>query len=160
GANVGDGGFVETSGKQFLSATGSVDASAPQGEAGQWLLDPNNVTIQAAGSDTNVAGSPNFTTTDDSAIVTTGSIETALNAGTSVTVQTGTAGANSQAGDINVNDSIAKSAGGDATLTLKAHNSILVNNGADITSTSNKLHVVLNSDSDASGAGAISLGNG
>jgi filamentous hemagglutinin family protein len=160
GASGGNGGFVETSGKEILQATGLVDASAPGGKAGTWLLDPNNVTIQSAGSDTNVSGSPNFTTTDDSAIVTTGSIQTALNAGTSVTVQTGAAGTNAQSGDITVASNIAKSAGGDATLTLKAHNTITVNGNVGITSTSNKLNVVLNADSDASGAGAIVMNSG
>jgi hypothetical protein len=153
GTHGGDGGFVETSGKQLLAATGLVDTSSPWGKAGVWLLDPNNITIQAAGVDTNVTGSPSFTTTDDNAIVTTGSIQAALNAGTSVMIQTGSAGTNAQAGDITVASAISKTAGGDASLTLKAANSILVN--SDITSNSNKLNITLNADSDASGAGAI-----
>ncbi|WP_099799681.1 two-partner secretion domain-containing protein [Parathermosynechococcus lividus] len=45
GALGGDGGFVETSGRELLSVTGSVDASAPLGKPGLWLLDPHNVTI-------------------------------------------------------------------------------------------------------------------
>jgi len=154
GGNVsGDGGFVETSGKQLLSSTGNVDASATNGATGMWLLDPNNLTIQDAGSDTNVTASPNFSTTADSAIVTTASIETALDGGTSVTLTTSAGGA--QDGDITVNDDIEKTAGGDASLTLVAHDSIIVN--ADIKSTSNKLNVTLNSDSDNSGAGFIDL---
>ena len=41
----GNGGWVEMSGKSNLSVMGSVDASAPNGNAGTWLLDPENVTI-------------------------------------------------------------------------------------------------------------------
>jgi hypothetical protein len=120
GALGGNGGFIETSGRLTLQATGLVDAAAPRGAAGQWLLDPNNITIQSTGSDTNVTASPNFTSTDDNAIVTTSSIQAALNAGTSVTVTTASAGSNTQAGDITVVDAIAKTAGGNATLTLNA----------------------------------------
>jgi len=156
GAQFGNGGFVETSGKQILSATGLVDASASHGTAGTWLLDPNDITIQAAGPDTNVSGNPDFTTTDDSAIVTTGSIETALNAGTSVTIHTGSGGGNSENGNITVNDSITKSSGVDATLTLEAANNIFINS-SDIISTSNKLNITLDADHDASGSGAIAV---
>jgi hypothetical protein len=93
GSESGDGGFVETSGKYILSATGNVDASAANGDAGSWLLDPNNLTVQDAGSDTNVSASPTFTTNADSAIVTTASIETALDGGTSVILATSAGGA-------------------------------------------------------------------
>jgi filamentous hemagglutinin family protein len=170
-AQGGNGGFVETSGHNILRATGTVDASAPNGKGGQWLLDPNNITIQNGGADTNVScsgGSPNTcSTTDDNAIVTDATINTSLNAGTDVTIQTSTGGANTQAGDINVaaGTTISKTAGGDATLTLKAHNSILFNGTSgshvNVSSSSGKLNVVLNSDTnqgaDAGAGGAINL---
>ncbi|MEQ9358362.1 beta strand repeat-containing protein, partial [Coleofasciculus chthonoplastes] len=49
GTQGGDGGFVETSGKQNLDFNGWVDVSSPLGEGGQLLLDPANVII---GTDT------------------------------------------------------------------------------------------------------------
>ncbi|PIR31886.1 MAG: hypothetical protein COV36_06285, partial [Alphaproteobacteria bacterium CG11_big_fil_rev_8_21_14_0_20_44_7] len=147
---VGESGFVETSGKNKLNVSGLALAKT-------WLLDPNNITIQTAGSDTNVNATPNFTTTNDAAIVTTGSIETALNAGTDVLIQTNSAGTNAEGGHITVNNAISKSAGGDATLTLKAIGDIIFTSGANIVSTLNKLNIVLNSDSDANSDGAISI---
>ncbi len=46
----GNGGFIETSGKQSLSVLkGHVDTTAPQGALGQWLLDPNTVTVFQVG---------------------------------------------------------------------------------------------------------------
>ena len=88
-------------------------------------------------------------------MLTVASIQTALNAGTSVTVTTGTAGGNSQVGNITVTSDIAKTAGGDASLTLSAHNNITLNNNIDITSNSNKLNVTLRADADNAGAGRI-----
>ncbi|AFY47137.1 filamentous haemagglutinin family N-terminal domain protein [Nostoc sp. PCC 7524] len=45
GANSGDGGFVEVSGKNFLTFQGQVDVSAPNGQFGTLLLDPSSLTI-------------------------------------------------------------------------------------------------------------------
>ncbi len=54
GADSGNGGFVETSGKLALGvgATANVDALAPNGLVGDWLLDPANVTVQTGGTAT------------------------------------------------------------------------------------------------------------
>jgi filamentous hemagglutinin family protein len=148
GAQSGNGGLIETSGKKYLDVTRAADASAAHGVGGTWLLDPNNITIQAAGVDTNVTETPEFTSVNDSAIVTTASIQAALNAGTSVIITTGAGGTNAQAGDITVADAIAKTAGGAATLTLTASNNIIFNSGASVTSTAGALNLTLNAPGD------------
>ncbi|MBK8190991.1 MAG: filamentous hemagglutinin N-terminal domain-containing protein [Vampirovibrionales bacterium] len=151
----GNGGFIETSGTQTLriGQTARVNASATNGAAGEWLMDPTDMTIHAG------AGA------DDASNVYANNIQATLNTGTSVTVQTAAAGG--AAGNLTVmqDTSIAKTSGGDATLTLKAHNSILMTgtsgHGISVTSTSGKLNLVLNSDTDqgadAGAGGAVRL---
>lgn len=142
GVLQGDGGWVETSGKAYLEAMGLVTANAVNGKAGSWLLDPANVTI-SGGATTNGTfdgGNPNqFTTTANTAVANVTTITNSLDAGTSVTILTTPSG--TQAGNITVSSAISKTAGGDATLTLDAVGTITVN--ANISSSSNKLHVVL-----------------
>ncbi len=50
GPHSGDGGFVEVSGKNSLMFNGTVDLSAPNGNVGNLLLDPENITIVNGGS--------------------------------------------------------------------------------------------------------------
>jgi len=69
GAASGNGGFIEVSGKAFLSFGGHADAGAAHGRTGALLLDPKNIVIDSAGSsgwaslnltDPNPAASNNF----------------------------------------------------------------------------------------------------
>ncbi|MBU4117558.1 MAG: filamentous hemagglutinin N-terminal domain-containing protein, partial [Proteobacteria bacterium] len=65
GANSGDGGFIETSGKHLLLADGTrVNTLAPHGKTGRWLLDPVNWTIAAAGDETAANVVASLATTD------------------------------------------------------------------------------------------------
>ena len=138
----GQGGRIETSGHQVDTQGVRVDAGAPQGTGGLWLVDPYNYTIGSTQAAT-IAGT--------------------LNTGTSVIVETsnnttsqGASGNSGDVGNISVNSSISKTSGGDATLTLKAHGDITFN-GASVTSSSGKLNLVLWSDWDSSNGGAIWL---
>ncbi|MCF7856808.1 filamentous hemagglutinin N-terminal domain-containing protein [Candidatus Gracilibacteria bacterium] len=160
GENGGNGGFIETSGKELLNFRGTVDASAVNGEGGTWLLDPRNVAIFSGVATANGSfdgGDPNkFTPTGDSSLVDVSDIEAVLNTGTSVQISTGTTG--SEDGKINVSTDITKSAGGDATLALYSANNIYTaNNGISIQSTAGELNVIMNS---ATGIFLPGLGDG
>jgi hypothetical protein len=115
GAQGGDGGFIETSGKRFLDVTQAADASAPKGKGGTWLLDPENFRI--------TTGFPM-----DATVINPSTIEASLNAGTNVEVVTNATGPGT--GFIAMDSPITKSGGGTATLTLNAHGDIYIN--ADI----------------------------
>ncbi len=52
GANGGDGGFVETSGKQVkISEEITVNTSAKHGDTGTWSVDPDDLTVVESGGD-------------------------------------------------------------------------------------------------------------
>ncbi len=148
GAAGGKGGFVETSG-HFLDTAG-IDLKV--GAGGEWLLDPYDITIIGS-TDYNITGSPNFTATGNSATLNTATVNSLLNAGTSVSVDT--TGGGGQPGNIDINTTtISKTAGGDATLTLKAHNDISFSQG-NISSSAGKLNVVLMADQFGSGTTGV-----
>ncbi|MEK7841302.1 MAG: hypothetical protein AAB197_01390, partial [Deltaproteobacteria bacterium] len=121
GAQGGDGGFVEVSGKESLVFRGMVDASAPHGRAGSLLLDPKNITIANLGVDV-VATNDQFAENAAGSVTFDADLITAVtNLGTAVTLQ-----ANN---DITVNEAITTVNGGGAggALTFQAGRSILIN---------------------------------
>ncbi len=95
-AMAGSGGHIETSGDQVSFGGAVIDA----GNGGSWLLDPTDLTIDAAAA---------------------ASINTSLGNGTNVTQQTSASGSGG-AGDINLDAALAWSTS--ATLTLSAYNNI------------------------------------
>ncbi len=162
GESSGNGGQVETSGQSILQSSGSVDNTATNGEAGDWLLDPWNVII-AEDTPLGTAYSNTFTPAENSTILAS-SIVNALNSGSNVTITTGAGGG--EDGDITVNAAIAKTGLSASTLTLQAANDININAAISSapTSVSNntygRLNVVLTADSDLSGQGDINFGAG
>ncbi|ENN3860796.1 filamentous hemagglutinin N-terminal domain-containing protein, partial [Escherichia coli] len=160
GETGGNGGQVETSSHGNLQAFGSVSASANKGRAGNWLLDPLDITIVGAANtsvdETNESGTTLFTPSSSGSQVSNTSINNELNNGTSVTILTNSSVAGAtQSGNITVNAAISKSQGGDAGLTLKADGNITVN--SNITSTAGKLNITLQGA--GSNSGRILLNN-
>jgi len=154
GPNGGSGGRVETSGYSLDVAGAAVSASASNGRAGEWLLDPYNVTISgSATSNMNETGTWQPTAT---ATINVADINTALNGGSSVTIYTGGSNGGGDLGNIIVNAAIAKTSGATAvTLTLEADNNITVNQS--ISASSGELNIVL--DSHFGTSGVIILGS-
>ncbi len=153
---LGDNAFVETSGA-LLGVHGQVTLS----EGSEWLLDPTDLVIRDNNPDANPVLSGGIYSPDDSAgdsvyYVGTSFINTALNAGNNITLQTHANGSNE--GDITVQGNISKTSGSNATLTLNAHDDITVN--GSINSTNNRLNVLLNADFDNSGGDSNVTVNG
>ncbi len=157
GERGGNGGFVETSGHYLDVAGIRIDVGAAKGAGGTWLLDPFNITVTAADlsiTDTNATAHADFQGTAGNSTISAATIQTVLNTGSNVILDT--TGGGTDVGDITVNSAITKTAGAGATLTLNAHNNINVN--ASITSTVGQLDMVFNADSDNLNGGAINLG--
>ncbi|MFA5017742.1 MAG: filamentous hemagglutinin N-terminal domain-containing protein [Methylobacter sp.] len=101
GSLSGNGGFIETSGHQYLDVEGiRVNASATNGTTGSWLLDPNNIRIihaTSASSDVYMNGANPFAPPSDAtnSTISDYTLNQALSGYTSVsltTASTGTAG--------------------------------------------------------------------
>lgn len=112
------------------------------GQGGEWHIDPLDIEIVASGPDSGVMGTNAVVSSETGARIKASTIADQLNLGTSVSITTGAA--TLAPGDITVSSAINKTLGGNAVLTLNAHNNIIIN--ADITSTSNKLNLNLNSN--------------
>lgn len=123
GQLAGDGGFIETSGDIVsIGDHSSIQANAPQGKAGQWLIDPVNITISDDGLDEDELGTDIRTTF----------ITDTLGKGTSVTLDTHRHGYDE--GSINVNGEInVQTNHNSPTLTLKANEAININKNITFT---------------------------
>jgi hypothetical protein len=143
GAEGGNGGRVETSG-HWLDVRGvRVKADAPKGRSGQWLLDPEDLMVIATpGNIGPIAGPPTlFGSGGGFSLVQNTDIEAELNAGTDVVLQTGPLTGGS--GNITISANIAKTAGGNAALSLFADGNIVLGSGNSISSTSGAMDVNL-----------------
>lgn len=158
GAQGGQGGHVETSGHALdtdgiaVSVTGG--AGGAGGAGGSWLLDPYNVTISTGTQTGGSFSSGVWTPSASGSLVNVSSIQSLLNSGSNVTITT--TGAGVQEGNIAINGSIAKTAGGNASLTLVADGRITTNASSGghrgITSSSGALNVAMTANATTSAA--------
>ncbi len=137
GAAGGNGGFVETSSHGLLTASGTVNLGAPQGQGGNWLLDPSDVTI----------GNCEF-----AGCVAASSIANALLSG-NVTVATGTG---EGAGDISVINDLTWTSNN--TLTLSAFRNINIGGEESVTiSNTGTGNLILRADNTGTGNGTVNF---
>ena len=141
GTIAGDGGFVETSGKNKITFGNSVavDTRAFNGRDGTLLIDPTDFTIATFGGDMSPAVLLGLLATNDIMI-------------DSATGSTGTAG------NINVDDAIVYTGFSTRTLTLNAQGSI--NISAGISATNLNINLVLQAGGDVFVDAAIDTNNG
>jgi len=165
GSLGGNGGFIETSGLVGFNITNAPDVSATNGFGGLWLIDPNNIRIVNDGVITsrniNTNGSP-FRTSNDDAILEVGFIESVLNAGNNVEIETRSRGTDNEQGSISFEanldfeDAIDTNSG---RLRLLADRDINFTNGSSITSsntdTNDRVNIELNADYNNDGLGNI-----
>ncbi|MBN1365965.1 MAG: filamentous hemagglutinin N-terminal domain-containing protein, partial [Syntrophaceae bacterium] len=143
--NGGNGGFIETSGKDIkINDSAVVTTAAPIGNNGTWLIDPYNFTIAASGGDVTGAA---LTTALASNSVTIQTLSGSVSC-TGVTCGTGNPSGN---GDIFVNDNITWSQN---TLTLNAYRNIEINSELFGSGTA-KLSLLYGQGAVASGNSAI-----
>lgn len=136
--SAGRGGYVDTSGQRSLDV---VDAPVV-GRGGEWHIDPLSIEIVAGGGTGGTTGGNAVTSTETGAHIGADLITAQLDAGTDVSITTGSA--TPGAGDITVNAAIAKTGAVDSALTLNASNNIVIN--APITSAASALTLNLNSN--------------
>lgn len=148
GALGGDGGLIETSG-HWLDVTGiTVNASAPSGKGGIWLLDPADVTIGAGTTNGTLLGgvfTPNAGVS--AATVDAGVIQTTLNGGSNVTITTVNNGASGAGlGNITVTSALVWTTSN--SLTLAADNNVIINPSAAITASTQNSKIIMTAGND------------
>lgn len=149
GSQGGNGGSIETSGAGIDLRGISVDAGAPNGQVGSWMIDPYDVTIAHGNAAGNLPSSP-FTPVMTS-IIEDGAINNALNAGTSVTLTTGSSGPSTD-GSVTFDARVLIDRNtGTTPLTFRIDANTYITNTAPLTieSTAGPLNVVF--DTDANG---------
>ena len=163
GVSGGNGGFVETSGKNHLDVGRiAVDTEAPAGLVGTWLLDPTDVYIAVdqatataagmTGTDASISGTGptlfQVGATPSASLLLTGTLQTAL-ASNNVVVNT-TSGSGS-AGNITVNSALTWTS--NKSLTLNANAGIYVKN--TVTGLNGTLSLVASSAIDNNAGGGL-----
>lgn len=152
GLTRGNGGFIETSTHRALDIQRAPIAAALFGKAGQWLIDPYDITLVAGGGSSNIGGGPIYTGAGNSATLGVDLITAALIAGTNVSVATGGVGSpGAQAGDITVAAPItANLTGGNVFFELRAARDIYLNQPMTFTGPSSVLLILLSGEAASS----------
>jgi filamentous hemagglutinin family protein len=130
GAAGGDGGFIETSGLKGFAIDSAPDVSASNGKGGEWLIDPNNITIVTGGASGNIDDSDGFTSLNDGASLGINLIHDALVGGASVTISTTSLGSNEEDGNISWGKTGNRA---DLDITGQGHSSLTLNADNNIT---------------------------
>jgi filamentous hemagglutinin family protein len=154
GEQAGHGGFIEVSGKEDLLYRGRVDLSSAKGRGGHLLLDPANITIDAAGAGV-IGDVDTFAANPSDTILITAATLDAV--GASVTLQA--------SNNITVNEAITLTTAA-AGITMQAGNSIILN--ASITTNDGAITLIANELLSSgvidverlAGAAAITFGSG
>lgn len=158
GANGGDGGFVETSGETVkIDSDISVNTLAPQGSAGNWTIDPDNLSVVAGTDEGSV--NPAASTVNNATIVTqlaTTGVTLAANNSISVNAEIDSSGQGSSTtlalndedanNDLIINLNAAITLGANQTLTgegtvVNVNNGTSIQNGVDVAASGAQLNV-------------------
>lgn len=151
GQLAGDGGFIETSGDIVrIGDHSSIQANAPQGKAGQWLIDPVDITISDDGTDQSENGTN----------IKTKFITDTLENGSVISLDTHREG--NDAGTITVDGEIRVKNSGHAFLNLRANKAININRDISFTGgESNQLTLeTTDADSQINNQAKIDIGKG
>ncbi|MEO1430703.1 MAG: filamentous hemagglutinin N-terminal domain-containing protein [Cyanobacteria bacterium J06633_8] len=165
GLNNGNGGFVQTTGSNFLDVKDiNVDTNSNNGLSGNWLLGSSNIFL---GSGDSLNSSSNSQSNNNFAIFQPGNSTTALDistisknleTGNNITIAATKTG--NQEGNIKSEKvSIIPQNNNPVLLTFQADNDIVFPTG-NIQSVNQRLGIVFQADSDNNGKGSISFGNG
>jgi filamentous hemagglutinin family protein len=156
GAEAGNGGLVETSGKRVTRGDGLyVDTLAPRGKTGLWLLDPVNYKIATTGGDETPAQVTLSLASTNRVITATNDI-TVADALTWTTAQTLELNAGH---DVRVDATMTASTAGSG-IKLVAGNDVALKAGAAITASANGSVIELGAGNDIVIDGAVTADGG
>ena len=151
GQLAGDGGFIETSGDVVsIGDHSSIQANAPQGKAGQWLIDPVDITISDDGTDY-----PNITATK----IKTAFLNEVLKSN-DVIITTNRGG--NDKGIITVDGEISVNSPNGVTLALEANEAINIKHDISITGQkgNNLILITIDDGSQINNQAKIDIGDG
>ncbi len=134
GTNGGNGGFIETSGLRSFDILNAPDVSAANGQGGEWLIDPYDITITSNSTNNRYSqSSGTFTPTNTNSRLDVDTVRDALNNGASITIQTTGTGTSGN-GDIifDLNGDLDYNNREQSTLTLNAARDIKFEAGSRI----------------------------